>query len=105
MKTFIWKDLDSDARKAALARPENRRDPAVAARVKTIFDDIEARGFAGLSDWAVRLDGHAPDAVPLNAKTVDAARAQLTAEDLAAMELAVENVRAFQQAELPGEGP
>ena len=31
--------------------------------------------------------------------------AQLTSEDLAAMELAVENVRAFQAAELPGDGP
>ncbi len=105
MKTFVWKDLGPTERTAALARPENRRDPAVAARVKTIFDDIEAGGFAGLVDWAVKLDGHAPNAVRLNAGTVDAARAQLTAEDLAAMELAVENVRAFQAAELPGDGP
>ena len=105
MKTFVWKDLSAPERKAALARPENRRDPAVAARVKAIFDDIENQGFAALSDWAVKLDGHAPDAVRLDAKTVDAARAQLTGDDLAAMELAVENVRAFQTAELPGDGP
>ena len=105
MKTFVWKELSAPERKAALARPENRRDPAVAARVKAIFDDIENQGFAALSDWAVKLDGHAPDAVRLDAKTVDAARAQLTGGDLAAMELAVENVRAFQAAELPGDGP
>ncbi|WP_443748241.1 histidinol dehydrogenase [Asticcacaulis solisilvae] len=105
MKTFVWKDLSPAERVTALARPENRRDPAVAARVKAIFDDIEGRGFEGLADWAVRLDGHAPDAVRLDAKTVDAARARLTADDLAAMELAVENVRAFQAAELPGDGP
>jgi histidinol dehydrogenase len=105
MKTFVWKDLSPAERVTALARPENRRDPAVAARVKTIFDDIEARGFEGLCDWAIKLDGHAPDAVRLDGKTVDAARARLTADDLAAMELAVENVRAFQQAELPDDGP
>ena len=105
MKTFVWKELSVPERKAALARPENRRDPAVAARVKAIFDDIENKGFAALSDWAVKLDGHAPDAVRLDVKTVDAARAQLTGDDLAAMELAVENVRAFQAAELPGDGP
>jgi histidinol dehydrogenase len=105
MKTFIWKDLGPAERVTALARPENRRDPAVAARVKAIFDDVEARGFEGLSDWAVKLDGHGPDAVRLDSKTVDAARAQLTNDDLAAMELAVENVRAFQAAELPGDGP
>ena len=105
MKTFIWKDLSASERKTALARPENRRDATVLARVREIFDDIEARGFAAVRDWAVRLDGHAPDHVALDAKTVDAARAQLSAEDLAAMELAVENVRAFQQAELPTTGP
>ncbi|EGF93438.1 histidinol dehydrogenase [Asticcacaulis biprosthecium C19] len=105
MRTFIWKELDRAGRKAALARPENRRDPTVLARVRTIFDDIEARGFDGLSDWAVKLDGHAPDRLELNAATVDAARAQMSPEDLAAMELAAENVRAFQQAELPGDGP
>ncbi len=105
MKTFIWKDLSPSERKLALARPENRRDATVLARVREIFDDIEARGFAAVTDWAVRLDGHAPDRIALDAKTVDAARAQLTLEDLAAMELAVENVRAFQQAELPTTGP
>ncbi len=105
MKTFVWKDLKAAERRAALSRPENRRDPRVQVRVKEIFDDIEARGFAGLSEWAVKLDGHAPDAVRLNGATVDAARAQLTSEDLAAMELAVENVRAFQAAELPADGP
>lgn len=105
MKTFSWKDLSASERKAALSRPENRRDPRVLERVREIFDDIEARGFAGLTDWAVKLDGHAPDAIRLDAKTVDAARAQLTAEDLAAMELAVANVRAFQAAELPCDGP
>jgi histidinol dehydrogenase len=105
MKTFIWKDLSASERRIALARPENRRDPAVLARVHEIFDDIEARGFAGLTDWAVKLDGHAPAQVRLDAKTVDAARAQLSADDLAAMELAVENVRSFQKAELPGDGP
>ncbi len=105
MKTFVWQELTKAERISALRRPENRRDPAMAARVKDIFDDIEARGFAALSDWAIKLDGHAPDAVRLDGRTVDAARAQLTADDLAAMELAVANVRAFQAAELPGDGP
>lgn len=105
MKTFIWKDLSATERRAALARPENRSDPGVRARVKAIFDDIESGGFTALSDWAVKLDGHAPDALRLDDRTVGAARARLSHEDLAAMELAVENVRAFQQAELPGDGP
>ena len=105
MKTFVWKDLSASERKTALARPENRRDATVLARVRDIFDDIEARGFEAVTDWAVRLDGHTPERIELDAATVDTARAQLTSEDLAAMELAVENVRAFQAAELPTAGP
>ncbi|ESQ82212.1 histidinol dehydrogenase, partial [Asticcacaulis sp. AC466] len=105
MKTFVWKELSAADRKRALARPENRRDARVIDTVKAIFDDVAARGFDAVSDWAVKLDGHAPVEITLDTKTVDAARAQLSAEDLAAMELAVENVRAFQQAELPQAGP
>jgi histidinol dehydrogenase len=105
MKTFVWKDLSASERKTALARPENRRDATVLGRVREIFGDIEDRGFEAVTDWAIRLDGHAPVRIELDAKTVDAARARLTGEDLAAMELAVDNVRAFQQAELPAAGP
>ncbi|WAC49520.1 histidinol dehydrogenase [Asticcacaulis sp. SL142] len=105
MKTFVWKNLSTTERKAALARPANRRDTRVLETVRTIFDDVEARGFAAVSDWAIKLDGHAPKRVDLTAATVDAARAALSREDLEAMELAVENVRAFQEAELPSDGP
>jgi histidinol dehydrogenase len=76
MKTFVWKDLSPSERRTALARPENRRDATVLARVRDIFDDIEARGFEAVCDWAIRLDGHAPNRIELDARTVDAARAQ-----------------------------
>jgi histidinol dehydrogenase len=105
MKTFIWKNLNAGMRKTALARPENRRDEGVLETVKRIFDDVEARGFAGLSDWAVKLDGHAPKAIEMTSATVDAARARLTREDLSALEMAANNVRSFQAAELPADGP
>ncbi|MGZ3304940.1 MAG: histidinol dehydrogenase [Asticcacaulis sp.] len=105
MKTFVWNSLSASERKTALARPENRRDPAVLERVREIFDDVEMRGFDAVRDWAVRLDGHAPRYIKLDQHMVDGARAQMDPDDLAAMELAVENVRAFQQAELPAAGP
>jgi histidinol dehydrogenase len=60
MKSFIWKNLSAAERKAALARPENRRDARVVDTVRMIFDDVAARGFAAVSDWSVKLDGHAP---------------------------------------------
>ena len=105
MKTFIWKDLSAAERKSALSRPENRRDARVLETVKTIFDDVESRGFEAVTDWATRLDGHAPVRVELTRGLVDEARANLSADDLEAMELAVEHVRAFHAAELPSAGP
>lgn len=104
MKTFVWKDLDLTARRAVLARPENRRDERVSMRVRQIFDEIEASGFDALSRWAIDLDGYGPECVNLNPQTVDQARAQLSSSDLAAMELAIDNVRAFHQAEKPTDG-
>ena len=105
MKSFVWKDLTAAKRGTALARPLNRRDNRVLDTVKVIFEDVAQRGFQAVSDWAVKLDGHAPVRIALDAATVDAARAKLAPEDLAAMQLAVDNVRAFQQAELPSDGP
>ena len=105
MKTFVWKNLTPAERKVALARPENRRDARVGDTVRAIFDDVTARGFAAVSDWSLKLDGHAPRYIKLDDGTVASARAQLSAEDLGAMELAVENVRAFQTAEMPTDGP
>ena len=103
--SFVWKDLDAAERTAALSRPLNRRDDRVIDTVKVIFADVAARGFEAVTDWAIRLDRHPPVRVVLDETTVAAARAKLSDEDLAAMELAVDNVRAFQQAELPGDGP
>lgn len=105
MKEFIWKDLNAAERKAALARPENRRDERVLETVRTIFADIEARGFDAVNDWAVKLDGHAAERIDLSAARVDQARAQLSSDDLEALELAVEHVRAFHEAEKPADGP
>jgi histidinol dehydrogenase len=105
MKTFFWTALTALERKAALARPINRRDDQVLAVVKTIFDDVEARGFEAVSDWALKLDGYAPQRIELEGARIEAARKALSTEDLGAMELAVENVRAFHEAEKPSNGP
>jgi histidinol dehydrogenase len=105
MKTLIWNQLSATEKIRALARPQNRRDPRVTETVREIFDDVEARGFTAVSDWAQKLDHNAPRYIRFDTKTTDAARAQLDPLDLEAMELAVAQVTTFQRAEKPADGP
>lgn len=103
MQRLIWSDLTPEARKQALARPAKRRDTRVASVVRRIFDEVEAEGAAAVTRWAIELDGRPPEALALTPAVTDAARAKLNAEDLAAMETAIANVRAFHTATRPAD--
>lgn len=105
MKRFDWAALSAAERRAALARPENRRDPRVIDTVRTIFAEIEAEGATALDRWSERLDGAPCRALELRPATVDAARARLSAEDLSALETAAANVTAFHAVDRPASGP
>lgn len=101
MKRLDWTSLSPSARAEALARPTRRSDPEVAAVVRRIFDDVEAQGWEAVRRWARELDGCEPRRLELSAAVVDAARAKLQREDIAAIELAVDQVRFFHEATAP----
>ncbi|HRE43261.1 MAG TPA: histidinol dehydrogenase [Terricaulis sp.] len=103
MQRLVWNELSQSERAAALARPVKRRETAVAEIVRTIFDDVEREGEAAVARWALKLDKRAPEALTLTGAAVDAARAKLAPEDLAALDTAVANVAAFHTATLPQE--
>ena len=103
MKRFDWSSLNAHQRTAALARPLKRRDAAVRDVVRRIFDEVEHEGEAAVRRWSMNLDGHAPERLELTADVVDRARAQLDREDLAAMEIAADNVRRYHQATKPAD--
>jgi histidinol dehydrogenase len=105
VKRLDWHDLTARERAQALARPARRGDRAVADVVRRIFEEVEAQGAAAVRDWSLKLDGQAPRRIELDAAAVDAARAALAAEDLAALDLAVDNVRRFHAAIAPVDGP
>jgi histidinol dehydrogenase len=102
VKRLDWTRLGEDARRAALARPEQRRDPGLQASVRAIVDDVRERGWAGLAAQALRIDDALPRRIPV-AEAAARARAKLTAEQVAAMELAARNIRAFHEGSLPAE--
>ncbi|MDX2277507.1 MAG: histidinol dehydrogenase [Hyphomonadaceae bacterium] len=103
MKRFVWSELDAKARQEALKRPANRADPEIAAVVQRIFADVEREGADAVKRWSVTIDKAEPVELALTPKAVDAARAKLAAEDLAALNLAVANVRGFHEATKPAD--
>ncbi|WP_395613128.1 histidinol dehydrogenase [Allosphingosinicella sp.] len=102
MKTFVWSELDEAGREAALARPEQRGDPALQAAVRAIVEDVRAGGWDALVAQAERVDGAAPQLVPV-APLAEEARRSLTTEQLRAIELAHRNITAFHRDSLPAE--
>lgn len=101
MKRYAWSDLSGDERKRILARPEQRSAPEVVAFVRQLFEEVEHEGEAAVRRWAVKLDRAEPRAIALTSQYVDAARARLASEDIAAIEFAVENVRFYHEATKP----
>jgi histidinol dehydrogenase len=102
VKRLRWKELSEAEREAALARPEQRRDPALQAAVRAIVDDVRARGWDAVAEHAERLDGEAPRLVPV-APIAAEARRTLSSEQVAAIELAYRNIVAFHEGSLPAE--
>ncbi|HEV2080369.1 MAG TPA: histidinol dehydrogenase [Allosphingosinicella sp.] len=102
MRTCRWSDLDEAGRRAVLARPEQRADLSLQAAVRAIVDDVRARGWEGLCDHAVRLDGEAPRLVAVAPLAAQARRA-LSSTQMEALELARNNIEAFHQGSLPAE--
>lgn len=101
MRRYDWNALSESGRRAALARPARRTDSRVVEAVAAIIADIEREGAAAVARWSERLDGAAPEAVEMTGGAVARARSRLAGEDLAAIELAVENVRRHHEASRP----
>jgi histidinol dehydrogenase len=102
VRTLRWSDLDAAGRRAALARPAQRSDPALRSAVRAIVEDIRTGGWDALSAQGRRLDGEAPRRVEVDAIAAEA-RHRLTPEQVEAIELAARNVAAFHAGSLPAE--
>ena len=101
MQRIDWSSLDSAGRREALARPKRRSETSVGDVVRAIFDDVQARGGAAVTDWAVKLDGAPPRRIAITDEAVSAARDALPPADTRALRVAAENVRVFHQATVP----
>jgi histidinol dehydrogenase len=102
VKTFDWSRLTAGEREAALARPEQRGDPALQATVRAIVEDVRTGGWDALVAQAEKIDGAAPRLVPV-APLAEEARRTLSTEQLRAINLAHKNITAFHKGSLPAE--
>jgi histidinol dehydrogenase len=102
MQRFDWTALDEPGRRAALARPEARRDLALLAAVRGIVDEVREGGWPALCRIAERIDGEAPRLIE-TALIAAEARRTLSPDQIAAIELAFANITAFHTGSLPDE--
>jgi histidinol dehydrogenase len=102
VRTLDWSRLDAAGRRDALARPAGRTDPALQTAVRSIVDDVRARGWDAVAEQALRLDGEAPRRVVV-APIAAQARTSLSATQVEAIELAARNIEAFHRSSLPAE--
>ena len=101
MRRIDWSSLDAVGRREALARPKRRSETSVGDVVREIFDDVQARGGAAVTEWAIKLDGAPPRRIAITDAVVAEARDALPPADTRALRVAAENVRVFHQATVP----
>jgi histidinol dehydrogenase len=101
MQILDWQALDAAGRRAALARPPAGTSEAVRAQARSIIDTVRREGDAALRACAREFDGVELGALQVTSAEFAAARSAVPATALAAMSVAIANVRTFHAAQLP----
>jgi histidinol dehydrogenase len=101
MKILDWASLDSSGRRAALARPAQDARADILGSASEIIATVRRDGDEALRALTERFDGVRLDALAVSEGEFSAARRALAAEDIAALERAIENVRTFHEAQMP----
>jgi histidinol dehydrogenase len=94
--------MDENERASAVERPRERAAPELVAAVARIVADVRNSGWQGLCAIARSIDGDEPRLVPVGPAAARA-RQSLSAEAVAAMELAARNIGLFHEASLPND--
>jgi histidinol dehydrogenase len=101
MRIIDWNTLDAAGRAAALARPAQDSRADLMTSVREIVDTVRRDGDRALRAYTKQFDGVELDSIAVTREEFAAARRALTADQIAALERAIENVRAFHSAQLP----
>lgn len=101
MKPCIWTDLSEAERSALLQRPAVADDADIRPATETLVAAVRNGGDAALRRLTAQYDGANIDQFRVDDAEIASAAAQLDASDIAAIDLAIGNVRRFHEAQKP----
>ena len=96
-----WHQLDAQARARLLQRPAVSEDAAIREQVETIVTAVRNGGDAALRQYTNKLDRADLETARVSDDEIASASAALDAAAVAAIDLAIENVRRFHEAQRP----
>lgn len=101
MRILDWKSLSERERRTALARPSLESRADIAATALDVINTVRADGDQALRAYTERFDGVKVESLAVSPEEFAAARKELTAVQIAALERAIDNVRRFHEAQAP----
>jgi histidinol dehydrogenase len=100
MQILDWNSLDAAARRQALDRPRLDAAADVEALARSIIREVRKDGDAALLSFAERFDRAKLTTLAVTEAEFEYAERQLDAKQIAAIEVAIDNVRRFHAAQL-----
>ncbi|MEJ1960781.1 MAG: histidinol dehydrogenase [Gammaproteobacteria bacterium] len=103
MRIVDWNKLGREGQRAALARPAQELRQDILNSTREIVETVRRDGDEALRAYTHKFDGVELTELAVSREEFIAARKTLTPAQIAAIERAIENVRAFHKAQLPTE--
>src|SRR5579862_3984354 len=101
MRILDWNILSEHERRAALARPTQGSGADIANVAQEVINAVRRQGDEALRAFTERFDGVKVESLAVSREEFVAAREQLTAQQIAALERAIDNVSRFHAAQMP----
>ena len=96
-----WTDLDAAARAASLLRPALQSDATKAAAAAAIVAQVREHGDKAVRKFSTQFDGATLADFRVSSAEANLAEAQLSKDSIAAIDVAIRNVRTFHAAQKP----
>jgi histidinol dehydrogenase len=101
MRIETWDDLGDEVRAASLLRPATRDDESVRVTAAEIIRSVRSGGDAAVRAMTSKFDGTELDDLKVSEHELAAAAGELKPRALAAIDLAIANVRRFHEPQIP----
>ena len=101
IRILEWRSLTAAQRQESLQRPAMHLDDNMRQAVSRIIDAVRKRGDAAVAELTLSLDRAEMADARVSTAEFDAAESELSTDQTAAIDVAIDNVRTFHAAQLP----